>query len=66
MLSNNWYVNRTIILVNNFNLTTRLSFGCSHPIWILEGIVRVLHLTNTNFPMSIVRKINECERQLDV
>lgn len=63
MLDYKWYERRLCKLVsNNHSINIRRAGGCSNPIWIFEGIARLLRLTDNPFPINTINKVKECER----
>jgi hypothetical protein len=60
MLESNWFEDRPCLIVCNSNRASLELAGCSHPIWILEGILNVLCLSGKDaWDLSILREIRD-------
>jgi len=66
MLKSNWYHTRPckLVTVSHYNNNVRSGSGCSNPLWIFEGIARILRLTNKPFPLQTPHQVTEGERNL--
>jgi hypothetical protein len=66
MLEIDWYEKRTCKLVSeNHNVIVRTASGCGNPLWIFEGIAKILCLINNPFPIKVGSEVRECERELN-
>lgn len=57
MPKHNWYENRTVLL---YEASTGVDYtnGTSHPIWVLEGLLKAMSLINECWLMDMASQVD--------